>query len=162
MKSLFETIQKLNNASYETDTLVQVIQLDKAIEILQSADIRAIGLDFVAANHQRALRWHNGNLGNWSPAEWGNAIAGEVGEFCNIAKKILRWEKKMQQRAVSAEAAEDHQEEGEFLRAKAATELADVITYCVVTACAMNIDIDKAVRDKFNEISEREGFPERV
>lgn len=123
---------------------------------------RVITENFIKANLTRANRWHNGNLKNWSAAEWGNAIAGEVGEFCNVAKKILRWEKKMQQRAVSKLADENAQDEIELLRRMAKSELADIITYCVVTACAMDIDIDKAVRDKFNEISEREGFPERV
>ena len=124
--------------------------------------MRAISEDFIQANLQRAMRWHHGNLRNWSAAEWGNAIAGEVGEFCNVAKKILRHDKKMQQLAVTRDAAIEMRDDREFLHLKAASELADIITYCVVTACAMGIDIDEAVRVKFNEISEREGFPERV
>lgn len=120
--------------------------------------MRAISEDFIEKNMSRAKRWHNGNLGNWSAAEWGNAIAGEVGEFCNVAKKLLRLEKKMQQKAVGPGDEETRRK----LTDAAAMELADVVTYCVVTACAMGIDLDEAVRQKFNEISEREGFPERV
>lgn len=117
-----------------------------------------ISLEFIQNNKARALRWHKGNLQNWSPAEWGNAIAGEVGEFCNVAKKIKRHDEGMQQNAVGPTDAETRDK----LVQMSAMELADVVTYCVVTASAMGININMALRQKFNEISEREGFPERV
>jgi len=35
-------------------------------------------------------RGFNLPLTAWSPAEWGCALAGEVGELCNLLKKLLR------------------------------------------------------------------------
>lgn len=31
-------------------------------------------------------------LGDWSPSDWSNAMAGECGEVCNLTKKLRRGE----------------------------------------------------------------------
>src|SRR5882762_97378 len=44
--------------------------------------------DLINANASRVERWHSVN--SWSPLEWAGVMAGEVGETCNIAKKLKR------------------------------------------------------------------------
>lgn len=70
---------------------------------------------------------------------WGNAMAGECGEACNIIKKI------------------DRDGDSPELHAALAKELADVVTYADLLAARFGIDLGKAVIDKFNEVSERRG-----
>jgi NTP pyrophosphatase (non-canonical NTP hydrolase) len=75
---------------------------------------------------------------------WGNAMAGECGEACNVVKKIDRdgW--------------------SEELQSKLAKELADVVTYADLLAARFGIDLGKAVAMKFNEVSERVGSELRL
>lgn len=75
-------------------------------------------------------------LDSWSPAEWSNAMAGECGEACNLTKKLLR--------------GDDGIEINDI-----AKELADVVTYADLVAARLGIDLEKAVIDKFNEVSDR-------
>lgn len=43
------------------------------------------------ANVDRVTEFGHGNLDDgWNVAEWGNAIAGETGELCNVLKKFIR------------------------------------------------------------------------
>ncbi len=71
----------------------------------------------------------------WSPSDWGNALAGEVGKACNKIKKLRR---------------------GENIPVReVADELADVVAYTDLLAARMGIDLGRAVRRKFNEVSER-------
>ena len=74
---------------------------------------------------------------NWSLAEWSNALCGE-GEAANITKKILRGDKPYK-----------------HFKKDLAKELADVVIYADLLATAGNINLEKAVIDKFNEVSER-------
>ena len=48
--------------------------------------------DLLQINTQRAARWHNGDIAEWSPLEWAGAMAGEAGEAANAAKKLKRLE----------------------------------------------------------------------
>ena len=93
---------------------------------MQSKDLTI--RQFSTLNVSRALVWHQDGLDSWSPAEWGNALAGEVGELCNVLKKILRHDKGIQQRAVSEQyEASGHQRPA--LVEAAAKEIADAYTY---------------------------------
>ena len=84
--------------------------------------------------------------GDWSLAEWTNAIAGEVGEACNLAKKLIRGDFGMPDTA-------------EYQRALHALrkELADVVTYADIACFRTGGDLGEAVREKFNEVSARVG-----
>ncbi|MGH9931717.1 MAG: hypothetical protein ACREA9_21145 [Pyrinomonadaceae bacterium] len=75
---------------------------------------------------------------------WGNAMAGECGEACNVVKKIDRdgW--------------------SEELQLKLAKELADVVTYADLLAARFGIDLGQAVTAKFNEVSARVGSDLRL
>ena len=114
---------------------------------------------FSALNKLRALEWHKDGLDSWSPAEWGNALAGEVGELCNVLKKLLRHDKGIQQRAVENENA-PYGTRG-MLLVEAAKEIADSYTYLDLVAARLGLDVQQCVVSKFNEISAREGLPMR-
>lgn len=74
-------------------------------------------------------------VNDWSESDWGNAIAGEVGELCNMIKKRRR---------------------GEKIDVKElAKELADVVTYAFLIASVLEIDLEKIVIQKFNEVSDK-------
>jgi len=117
---------------------------------------------FSALNKTRALHWHKAGLDSWSPAEWGNALAGEVGELCNVLKKLLRHDKGIQQLAVEEkmDLAPKPRIRAELVLA-AAKEIADSYTYLDLVAARLGLDVQQCVVMKFNEISEREGLPQR-
>lgn len=102
-----------------------------------------------AANKARLPRFKNkhGELvhkpdgSDWSPAQWLQAIVGELGEYANLRKKFERG---------------DIINEVDF-RLLAAKELADVQTYLDILAMQLGIDLGEATTAKFNEVSNRVG-----
>ncbi len=83
---------------------------------------------------------------DWSIAEWTNAMAGEAGEACNIAKKLLR---------------------GDYLDPTTGIlellkELADVVIYADLVAQRAQCHLDTAIIAKFNEVSKRIGSEVRL
>jgi len=77
---------------------------------------------------------------DWTPAQWLQAVVGEVGEYANLRKKHERGD-------ISSYT---------FLK-EARKELADIIVYLDILAYQFDIDLGEAVRDKFNEVSDRVG-----
>lgn len=75
----------------------------------------------------------------WSVNDWMTAIAGEVGEAANIAKKMRRG---------------DPPPDAE---AQLAKELADVVLYCDLLMTKLGRDLGTEVVAKFNEVSRRIG-----
>lgn len=75
---------------------------------------------------------------DWSPAQWLQAVVGELGEYANIRKKFERGDI----------------DEDEFL-VLAKAELADVVTYLDILAFRLGIDLGKGTIEKFNFISNR-------
>lgn len=88
---------------------------------------------------------HNADGSDWKLGQWGNALAGEVGEAANIIKKIERGDKTLE------EARQD-----------LADELADVMAYLDILAFRAGIDLGQAVADKWNRVSERIGCAVRI
>ncbi|MGC4030235.1 MAG: MazG-like family protein [Tepidisphaeraceae bacterium] len=88
----------------------------------------------------------------WTPERWALAMAGEVGEACNIIKKMIR---------ENATLDDPYFADGEQVtyRVAIAKELADNVTYTDLLAAAIDIDLGQAVIDKFNVISGRKGVP---
>lgn len=109
---------------------------------LKFDDLRAANVDRVG------LFGHGAIEEGWNEAEWGCAIAGEVGELCNVLKKYIRQAPFDPPKARLADMA--------------AKELADVIIYADLIGCRLGIDVGEAVRAKFNEVSEKYGFPQRI
>lgn len=106
-----------------------------------------------AANESRARRWHPDGLDSWSHLEWAGAMCGEAGEAANVAKKL----KRIGDGIVGTDAAER-----DALLAAYGEEVADTVTYAFCAASAAGVDLGEAVRRKFNAVSERLGFPERL
>ena len=88
---------------------------------------------------------------DWSPAQWLQAVVGELGEFANIRKKYERGDI-------------DHADYSILAR----KELADVQTYLDILALraldsrdgvahGSGVDLGQATTDKFNEVSVRVG-----
>lgn len=103
-----------------------------------------------AIQRQRCARWHS--LESWSPSDWGVALAGEVGELCNVIKKLNR----VRDGIVGNKPNEPD------LGNQLASEIADVYLYLDLLAQRMGVDLYEAVRIKFNETSIRMGFPEQL
>jgi NTP pyrophosphatase (non-canonical NTP hydrolase) len=82
---------------------------------------------------------------DWSPAQWLQAVIGELGEYANLRKKFERGD-------VNAQ---------EFMQ-QAADELADVVTYLDILAMQLGIDLGAATMDKFNRVSQRVGSTIRL
>lgn len=99
------------------------------------------------ANVARQKEWDVGGKTN-DLAYRGNELAGEVGEACNVVKKIER--------------------ERRGLRGSRATldqlieELADVVICVDLLALVEGIDLEEAVRNKFNKTSEKVGLQTRM
>lgn len=116
------------------------------------------------ANVERCERWHGATgVNDWTTLEWAGAAAGEMGEAANIAKKLKRFDSRMQQnetmRTLRA-AAVDH--ERLTLVRMLASEIAGTVIYLGLLAAREGIDLETALREEFNKVSVREDFPERL
>jgi NTP pyrophosphatase (non-canonical NTP hydrolase) len=80
-------------------------------------------------------------------------ISASAGEACNLIKKLNR-----ARDGLTGNGAVGVDE----LRAKLAAELADTAIYLDLLAQAAGVDLSDAIASKFNAVSERNGFPERV
>lgn len=108
-------------------------------------------------NLQRVSKWHASFRGkgvaDWNGADWSNAMQGEAGEAGNVVKKLRRQETGTRGK---------NDPDREVLLGKLAEELADTFLYIDLLASYYGIDLPLAIVDKFNSVSEREGFPERL
>lgn len=78
----------------------------------------------------------------------GNEMAGEVGEACNVIKKLERERLGVQGSRASVEQLAD--------------ELADVVICADLAALHMGIDLDAAISRKFNATSVTQGLATRL
>lgn len=106
-------------------------------------------------NEARCALWHPGfpDDTEWSLADWSNAVAGEVGELCNVVKKIRRHEGGFRDVNLL---------DLQVLRMMAGNEMADVILYTDLLATKMRLNLSYFVAHKFNEKSIEQGFPQRL
>lgn len=99
-----------------------------------------------AANIARQIEWDQDN--QISAAYRGNELAGEVGEACNVIKKLERERLGiLGSRATVGELAD---------------ELADVLICADLIAMHYGIDLEAAVARKFNATSEKVGLQTRL
>lgn len=103
---------------------------------------------FSRINYERSREWTDTDQFDWTSADWMIALIGEVGEACNIMKKL--------QRASSGMRGNNESilELQEALRA----EVADIMTYLALFASHNNIDLEAEVISKFNAVSRKHGF----
>lgn len=82
---------------------------------------------------------------DWSPAQWLQAVTGELGEYANLRKKVER---------------------GDFTLEEAlpalADELADVVIYLDILAAQLGIDLGNSIVSKWNRTSQKIGIDLRI
>jgi len=78
-------------------------------------------------------------IGEWTPQEWSNAMAGECGEVCNLTKKLKR----------------DAESNKRVDPTKIGLEIADVVIYADLLAQRLGFKLESLVRTKFNLTSEK-------
>lgn len=105
---------------------------------------------FRAANRDRCLKWHPQGIGSWSDSDWLTAIVGELGELAGLIKMRNRERDGLPGNKFSPT---DEQ---------IAKEAADVFTYLDLFCEKNGIDLGLASAKKFNEVSERVGFSDRI
>ncbi|MEM6342302.1 MAG: hypothetical protein AAF927_00425 [Bacteroidota bacterium] len=76
-------------------------------------------------------------LEEWTPTDWAAALAGKTGDACNLIVKMRKGDKV------------DPNDIGR--------ELADLVIYVDLMASRLGLDLEKAVVQKFNETSARQG-----
>lgn len=96
-------------------------------------------------NRHGQLAHASGDGSDWSPAQWLQAVIGELGEYANLRKKFERGDV-----------------DAETFHREAADELADVATYLDILAGQLDIDLGRSIVDKFNRVSERVGSTVRL
>lgn len=99
-----------------------------------------------AANIARQIEWQNGQ--EISLEYRGNEAAGEMGEFCNVIKKLAR-----ERLGIKGSRAtlQDLKEEG-----------ADVVICVDLIFKEFGIDLAEAVREKFNMTSDKVGLATKL
>ncbi len=105
---------------------------------------------FRRANVIRCMKWHPEGIDSWSPSDWMTAVTGELGELASLLKMRNRERDGLPGNKFSP------------TKKQIADELADVFTYLDLLAEVLGVDLDHAVANKFNEVSERVGFPDRI
>ncbi len=103
---------------------------------------------FKNAKGERAHSTDDGS--DWSPAQWVQALVGEIGEYANIRKKFERGDITLEE-----------------FKVEAAKELADIQIYLdiLATRCLdtpgnphpTGVNLGEATISKFNEVSKRVG-----
>lgn len=113
-----------------------------------------LDLDTISrTNRERCKRWHDADSEPWTGADWSNAMCGEAGETANVVKKLRRHETGTSPQGDPGETD---------LRVALADEIADTLLYLLLLADHYSVDVPAAVVSKFNRVSERQGFPERL
>jgi len=105
---------------------------------------------FRTANVARCLKWHPQGIDSWSPSDWLTAITGELGELASLIKMRNRERDGLPGNKFSPT---DKQ---------IADEIADVLTYLDLLAAALGVNLGAAAVEKFNDVSRRVGFPDRI
>lgn len=93
--------------------------------------------EFRIANYARCVESFKHDINDWSPTDWACAVAGEVGELCNLIKKMRRGE--------------------DIPLADVGREIADSVAYLDLLATRLGLNMGEVTRLKFNEVSARIG-----
>lgn len=137
------------------ETLTEKQKSPAMVEELERRGVIPYNHDFLVrlreANLSRLPRYGHGTInqvGAWGAMQWGCALAGEVGELCNVLKKY--------DRQMPTDPSPDE------LRSEIMYEIADVAIYLDLTAAYFGYDLRRAIETKFNRTSVKFGFPERL
>lgn len=131
------------------------------------------------ANVERCKNWHTSFLDPndaWNLGDWANAMQGEAGELAeiieilmlsnaifksagnagNTVKKIRRHDTGARQGNVARDGDRN------YLVKKALKELGDTIIYGDLLAAKLGGALDAAITEAFNQVSARQGLPQRL
>ena len=106
-------------------------------------------LDELKGKNYQRCKFFGHEVEQWELTDWGNAIAGETGELCNIIKKIKR-----------GDFGKYPLEENDGVndtKQSLADELADIIIYADLLSQKAGINLREAVKEKFNKKSDKIG-----
>lgn len=101
---------------------------------------------FQLANEERCKKGFNHSLDGWSLLEWCGAMAGEVGEACNKAKKLKRFEMELKGNKPNETVA--------GLRNAMALEIGDSIVYGFLVLSAAGYNVEDVIKEVFNTKSD--------
>lgn len=124
-----QLVQKRYTMGYGTDGLT--------FRTLRDANIKRLPL---FKNNKGVLAHSKKDGSDWSPAQWLQAIVGELGEYANLRKKVERGD-------ITFEEA----------KPLLADELADVVIYLDILATQLGITLGEAVMQKWNKTSIKAG-----
>ena len=105
---------------------------------------------FRQINLKRCNRWHPNGINSWSYSDWLTAVTGELGELASLIKMKNRERDDLVGNKFSP--TDKH----------ISNEIADILIYLDLLAASFNINLENAVKSKFNDTSSRVGFPERL
>lgn len=128
-ENLKQEIKALNN--FANDVPIEEHRARKLMEHTQPLK------QLKGANYLRGKYGFKHEIKDWNPAEWACAVAGEVGELCNLVKKLNRGD--------------------EIDFEEIADEAADVLIYLDILCQRLGIDLTNALVNKFNKKSEEIG-----
>lgn len=125
--------------------------------------------DLRQANLERCGRWHPGFPSDetWTGADWANALGGEAGELAEAALEVVAYAGKVQNTVKKLRRYETGTNTAtdkplDVLLSELDAEMADVACYLDLLATKYGRDLAGAIVAKFNTVSERQGFPERL
>lgn len=109
-------------------------------------------------NKRRCKRWHDSGIDNWSISDWAVAMAGEAGEICNAVKKLNRLRDNLPSKNDPGRQIDTVAEAKE----KIGEEIADTFLYLDLLAIRLGLNMEKEIIKKFNAVSKKYNFPERL
>jgi len=96
------------------------------------------------------------NFGGYKGSGWGNALAGETGEVCNLIKKLERDGLIRTINYLTGQKATEHTcHDMDVFRDYMGKELADVFVYTVLTAQHYSINLEEAIVSKLKIVNKR-------
>jgi NTP pyrophosphatase (non-canonical NTP hydrolase) len=104
-----------------------------------------------ANTHRNTRGVWGGSIMDWTPTDWGNAMAGEAGEACNQIKKLRRMYSGVEWLEYIPSSRDEQ------LLANIADELADTVIYLDLLAARMGLNLAEATTRKFNRVSQEKG-----
>lgn len=134
---------------------VYILRLANQVDQVVEGSVKAHRMTlrrFQELNARRCPEAFDHELNAWSLAEWSNALAGEVGEACNITKKIKRKLEGIGGRWAARDPDVD------VLLARLSDELGDVLAYAALLASAADLDLWTCAARKFDHISQEAGW----
>ena len=110
-------------------------------------------------NLKRAKRWHKtDNLNDWSISDWAVAAAGEMGEICNVVKKLRRIESQY----IGINDKDRQIKDNKHAIEEIGKEIADTVLYLNLLSIRCGLSLEEEIINKFNQTSDKYGFEEKL